>query len=540
MKTGRTACPMAARHFVLAAIGGLVALASFSNACAQTRAETLRVVTGASINTLDASMSAATRESYGISWNVYDRLATWETRKLGAGEVFDFNRMKGELAESWEVSADGRVITFRLRKDAVFHDGTPVTTEDVKWSLDRVLAQKGPAGQMATGSLTRPEQFEIVDRHTLRVTMERADRLALPNLGVVFPVIINSKLARSKAAPDDPWATKWLAENAAASGAYAVESWKPGEHIVLRRFDGWKGGPLPYFRRIIVQHVPEAATRKTLVEKGDADLATDLNPNDVMELERGGRVKVVSVPQINGFSFVAFNSRVPPYDNVKVRQALSYALPYSDMFKGAVFSRGVPLYGRKDSLPIRPEYPTPYPYETNLVKAKHLLAEAGHPNGFATTFSFNVTSASVAEPMAVLIKESLAKIGVQVEIQKLPDAQMATMVTEKKLPFFAESSFAWLPSPDYFFRIYYRGDWRWNFGSYSNAEFEKQIEEARWERDAKRYDQLVVSMVEAAFRDVPMMPLWQPAVDAVMAKEISGFTYWFHRQVDYRQLKRAR
>ena len=105
-----------------------------------------------------------------------------------------------------------------------------------------------------------------------------------------------------------------------------------------------------------------------------------------------------------------------------------------------------------------------------MQKPRSLLSDAGYPDGFDTTFSFNVGGAAVTEPMAALVKELLGKIGIKVDIQKLPDAQISTQISEKKLPFLTEQSIAWLPSTDYFFRNFFTGDQRWNYSSWNNAE----------------------------------------------------------------------
>ncbi len=180
---------------------------------------------------------------------------------------------------------------------------------------------------------------------------------------------------------------------------------------------------------------------------------------------------------------------MPPFDKVEVRQALAYALPYESMFKAALFGRGKPLFGATwgegDPQPV---FPFMQPVTLDLAKAKALLAKAGLPDGFSTTFSFNVGQAATAEPMAALIRESLEKIGVKVEIQKLPDAQMSTQVSEKKLPFFTEGIVAWLPSPDYFYRNFYTGNQRWNYSSIDDPEINELAAKARFERDPARYD----------------------------------------------------
>ncbi|MBQ8105006.1 MAG: ABC transporter substrate-binding protein, partial [Afipia sp.] len=438
---------------------------------AQSRAETLRYVTGASVNTLDPNIPGATRESFGLSMSTYDRLVSFGRKQINGKWVFDLDTITGELAESYDVSADKLKITFHLRKDAKFQDGSPVTADDVKWSLDRcVTAPILGKAQLLTGSLTSADQFKVIDPLTIEVTLPKPDKLALPNLATVYPMIINSKLAKEHATADDPWAMAWLKEHTAGSGAYIVETFKPGEQVTLKRNEAWnRGSPgkPASFKRVIVQSVPEPATRANLVERGDADIVLDLQASDVQSLEAKGKLKVVSTPQYNAITFVSMNNQIPPFDNVNVRRAIAFALPYEDMFKAALFGRGAPLYGASwpDGKPLNGTYPFQQPVKLDLDKAKEYLKAAGLPDGFSTTFSFNVGWASQAEPMAALVKESLGKIGIKVDIQKLPDAQMSTLINEKKVPFFTEGIIAWLPSTDYFYRNFYTGNQRWNYSS---------------------------------------------------------------------------
>ena len=443
------------------------------------------------------------------------------------------------------MSPDGLKITFKLKPDAKFQDGTPVTAEDVKWSLDRAVSAKSLAApQLLTGSLTSPDQFKVVDPHTFEVTLPKPDRLALPNFAVVYPIIINSKLAKSHATADDPWAQEWLKSNTAGSGAYSIETFKPGEQVVLRRNEAWSGksdDKPAGFKRLIVQTIPDPATRSNLVEKGDADLVIDLQANDAAALQSRGKLKVISTPQFNALTLISFNTRMPPFDNVEVRRAIAYALPYDDMFKAALFGRGTPLFGATwpDGKPPSAGFPIPQPVKLDLAAAKKHLEAAGMPNGFETTFSFNVGQAATAEPMASLLRESLAKIGIKVEIQKLPDAQMSTNISEKKLPFFTEGIVAWLPSNDYFYRNFYTGNQRWNYSSMENPKIIALANEARFTQDKAKYAELAKELNALHFELLPQIPVWQPNQDAVMQPSVEGYVYQFHRQVDYRDLSRG-
>ncbi len=286
--------------------------------------------------------------------------------------------------------------------------------------------------------------------------------------------------------------------------------------------------------------MPEPATRANLVERGDADIVIDLQASDAQALEAKGKLKVISTPQYNSITFISMNNKIPPFDNIDVRRAVAYALPYDDMFKAALFGRGAPLFNATwaDGKPPSGAFPIPQPVKLDLDKAKAYLKAAGMPDGFSTTFSFNVGQASTAEPMAALVKESLAKIGIKVDIQKMPDAQMSTQINEKKLPFFTEGIVAWLPSTDYFYRNFYIGDQRWNYSSIDNAELTKIAQEARFETDKAKYEEDGKKLNAIHFEQMPQIPLWQPSQDAVMQPSIEGYTYQFHRQVDYRDLSR--
>jgi hypothetical protein len=156
-------------------------------------------------------------------------------------------------------------------------------------------------GYLVSADATRTH-LEAVDDHTFRIHFIRKDKLTLPDLAVNIPVVMNSKLAKAHATDKDPWAQEWLERNEAGSGAFKVESWNPGQELILTRFDGWTQGKLPALKRVIVREIPAAGTRRSLLEKGDADVSYGLPPKDFAELAVGGKVKVVGVPVENALS----------------------------------------------------------------------------------------------------------------------------------------------------------------------------------------------------------------------------------------------
>lgn len=506
---------------------------------AQSREDSLRVLSEGAANSFDSFSPGVNRNSIQITWNIYDRLVKFAYKMRPDGVAYyDYFDIEPELAETFVISDDKKSITFHLRENATFHDGTPVTAADVKFSLDRVVSSPIGKSQFSTGSMTDPAQFVVVDDHTFRIDLPQPDRFALPNLALTYPIIVNSKLALKNATAEDPFGSKWLMTNDAGGGAYKVARAEIGQRILFERFDDWKSGDAPGFKQVLWQTVPAPENRVAALLKGDADIVQDLPPKDVQKLEQDGQVKIVSVPT-SAFQFIGMNSQMAPFDNVKVRQAVAYALPYEAMMKTALFGHGAPLFGGEPGAPTSTKFPQPLGYSTDLDKAKALLAEAGMADGFETTFSYDLAGATVAEPVALLLQENLAKIGIKVTIDKVPAGQLGSLLQDKKVPFYFEGSIAYLADADYFFRIFYNGETRWNFGSYHNPEFIELVKKTRYETDQAAYDTDVKRMIELVKEEIPIILLWHPSLDLGLAKSVEGYSYAFHRQLDLRPLYRG-
>jgi peptide/nickel transport system substrate-binding protein len=491
-------------------------------------------------NSLDIHTVGANRPSYGVSWLVYDRLMTYGKKTLPDGRVmYDIDKLEPELAESWKLAPDGNSVTFKLRKNAKFHDGTPVTAKDVKWSFDRAVTVGGfPTFQMAAGSLEKPEQFEVVDDYTFRVKFLRRDKLTMNDLAVPVPCIFNSELVKKNATEKDPWGLAWTRNNTAGGGAFKVEAFRAGQEIIYVRNDDWKSGPLPKLRRIIQREVPNAGNRRALLLKGDIDITFDLPPKDFSELSKeGGSVKVSSSPIENSMLYLGMNVTKPPFNNPKVRQAVAYALPYDRMYDNALYGRGIKLYGAASDKVKTTAWPQPTAYKTDIAKAKALMAEAGAAAGFETTLSFDLGGATVGEPMAVLIQESLAQIGIKTTINKIPGATWRAALLKKDMPLIVNRFGGWLNYPEYFFFWCYHGQNAvFNTMSYQNSKLDKTIDNARFAESKPLYDAVVKDMIQIGYDEVPRVPLFQPTMDVAMQKDVQGYQYWFHLQPDYRQL----
>ncbi len=522
----------------LGAAGAVSAPAVWSPAKAQSRQETLLIVSESGPNNLDIHGVGTNVPGYEVSWNCYDRLISHEMKTLPNGTpYYDKDKFKPELAEDMNIG--DMSVTFKLRKDAAFQDGTPVTAKDVKWSFDRAVTVGGfPTFQMGAGSLTKPEQFVAVDDHTFRVDYLKKDRLTVPDLAVIVPCIINSELVKKHATEQDPWGLEYVKLNTAGGGAYKVTTWNAGSEVVLERNENWKGGPLPKVRRVVWRMVPSAGNRRALLERGDADVSYDLPNKDFTELKAAGKLAIVSTPYSNGIHYIGMNVKNPPFDNVKLRYAVAYALPYQKIMDAVLFGLAKPMFGTPADAPTEVAWPQPHKFNTDLDKAKQLMAEAGFPNGLETTISFDLGFAGVNEPLCVLAQESLAQIGIKATINKVPGANWRTELTKKTMPLFTNVFSGWLDYPEYFFTwCYHGGNSIFNTMDYQSPEMDALIDGARIAAatgDKAAYDKDVKGFVDLAYRDMPRIPLYQPYVNVAMQKNVTGYEYWFHRRLDYR------
>ncbi|RVU35125.1 ABC transporter substrate-binding protein [Hwanghaeella grinnelliae] len=498
------------------------------------------VAMGQTINSLDIHRTGTNRPSYQVAVNVYDRLVSFGTKSTPDGGLsYDYSTIVPEVAESWTVSDDGTHMTFNLRKNGVFHDGSPITAQDVKWSFDRAVTVGGfPTVQMKAGSLEKPEQFEVIDDYTFKINLLRPSKLTLPDLAVPVPMIINSKVAMEHATTDDPWATEYLHKTPAGSGAYKVARWEPGQQLVYERNDNWTSGPVPAVKRVIVREVPSQATRRALLERGDIQMSFNMPNKDAKELSDKEGIDIFSTPVENAIYCLCPNLAFEPFKNKLVRQAVAYSVPYEDVFQTAAYGRGVKMWGGASATPSDIAWPQPFPYSTDLDKAKDLLDQTEFKGGFEVPLSISLSQTDWMEPTALLIQENLAKIGIKATIDKIPGANWRTAsLVEKRLPLALETFGGWLNYPCYYFFWAYLEGHLFNSSNYRNEEIEKLTPFAlHKEVDDPEYAPAIKRMIEIAWDEVPRIALFQPALN-VGTNGMEGYEYWFHRQLDARGFK---
>ena len=397
-----------------------------------------------------------------VMHNIYETLL----RYLPETDSFEY-----VLATGYEQSADGMSWTFDIRQDVKFHDGTDLDAEAVKFSLERTIE----IGEGAAFIWDAVDNFEVLDTYKLRMNLVYESPMDIIAASAYSAFIMSPTAVQNN--PDD-----WLSQgNVAGTGPYTVRSSIHGEEVVLERFDDyWRGWDGNHTEIALIRKVPEAASRRQLLESGEAAFILFVTPEDHAALRQ--RDDIV-VEEYNSFQnlILFYNNQKEPLNNPLVRQALSYAFPYSDvidfiMSGEAEQSRGViprGLWGHGDDI---------LQYNYDLDKARELLAEAGYPDGgFTLTATF--TSGDEAQRRSLEVFQSeLDKLGITLEMRGMPwDSQWDAARVE---PTQAQDIFVmywWIDiaSPiSWLFNLFYsEDDTLFNLSYYSNPSVDDLIDE---------------------------------------------------------------
>ena len=339
--------------------------------------------------------------------NVYDRVMTFEPEDPGT--------LTGGVAESHTVSDDGRTITLRIRGGLTFHSGNAVRPEDVEFSLERAVRRSGSPSFILTQFGWRAdnvgELVEVVDERHLRITIveQFSPGLVLHALSAGIGAVVDRELVMAHEHNGDLGAG-WLAANSAGSGPYRLRGWQANESVILDANPRYRQGA-PGMRRVVVRHVPEPGEQRLLLERGDIDIARDLTPDLVAGFAGNDEVAVDAHPR-GTLIYLAANARHPILGNRMVVQALRHAVDYhgmADTFLAGQFVVHQAFWPRG----LWAAY-SATPYSLDIARARSLLAQAGHGNGFAVRL--DTLDSPPFPAIARAVRATMAEAGIEAHV----------------------------------------------------------------------------------------------------------------------------
>lgn len=400
------------------------------------------------------------------------------------------------LAESWrQLSPD--TWEFKLRAGVKFTNGEPMDAAAVKFSIDRV---KDPAAASPTVSYIKTvKEVEVVDPLTVRVVTVGPDPL-LPTRFSRYPTeVVPPKYVTEVG-------RKAFAQKPVGTGPYKFVSWEKGTSVTLERNPDYWGGA-PEVAKVVFRAIPEASTRVNALLNGEADVVTDVAADDRRKIEASQSARVSTVERAGNIVYIGFKTDKAPLDDLRVRQALNYAVDKNSIVKYILKDAAV-----ETSSIIGPrDYgyagePAGYPYDPS--KAKALLAQAGYPDGFSIEFdtvSWYLKNTDVAQAVA----EQLKAVGVKVKINPVESAVYRERVPAgKQSPMYmlGWSSTNTLDADAAIYAILHSGE---PYSTYSNPKVDKLLEEARFAGPDTPRAKLYEEIQAAYIADAPRIFLYQ-------------------------------
>ena len=437
-----------------------------------------------------------------ISVNIYDGLL--RTTKDGFG-------IEAALATKWESSTDGLTWTFTLRDGVKFSDGTALKAADVKASLDQTAKGEKSGWKDSYKAI---KEVQAPDDKTVKIVLSQAYAPLLSTLAMFCAGIMPADMATASDAKE------FDATKTRGTGAYVLSGWKKGDPVILKQNPNyWRGNTGP--ETIQIEYVPDDNSRILKLQGGEVDVIDFVPLSQLQSLGTQPTLKAQAFT-IQQFSTLAMNVEKKPLDDVKIRQALNYAIDKDAIIKSVYFGNATFM-----NAPIPPgtywDKTLPgYPF--NLDKAKQLMAQSTMPSGFTLDYSIG-SGNTVAQAIATIAKDQWSKIGVTVNIQQLESSVLRTSFREGKLAMWPGGWTNDMNDPTQIVNYQMRGGASpfayWT--RYNNAALNDKITKADLEQDPKKREQQYAEIQKIYLDDAPMVFLLYPPATAAWQKSIEGF-----------------
>lgn len=445
----------------------------------------------------------------------YDSLFTY---KAGTTELLP------AVAKSCEISSDGMTYTLYLQEGIKFHDGTDLTAEDVKFTLDRTKALNiGIAGD-----LSNYEESIIANDYEIKIILNEPYAPFGVFMAKVF--VLNKHLTLQHE-QDGDWGRTWLKTNEAGSGPYVLSQFRPEEIAVFDKFDAyWRGWSNKHVSGVVFRFIKESITQRLLLEQGDIDLAQQPSMEDLDDLRANPDIQVVSTPTLATY-YIFMNVQKEPLTDERIRRALSYAYDYEAHIQHILKGEGYRPHGYfPEAVPFYYSDKSVYPYEYNLDKARELLAEAGYPEG---GFTLDMAYLPVLEEEVgtlEIMQDACAKLGITIRPRGMTWPTFVDMVCDFDTAPMLSTVYSYPSYPDVHaylsvnFDCQYVGQWS-NYSWYCNPAFSALTSRAASTSDPEVRRELYKWAQIILASDAPAIPISVKKFVVALRTNVHGYAH---------------
>lgn len=482
-----------------------VALLFLGAGSAWAKGDTLIVVMPSDAKTLDPHMSPES-SSNGAMRQIYESLVMFDAK----------NELVPVLAEKWEVLEDGRAYKFYLRKGVKFHNGEEMTADDVLFSFQRATAPSSPLRSLS--GYIDPAGLEKVDDNTVivRTTMPIGSAF-LASMNHPWASIVNKKAIDAGG--------KDYGMNPVGTGKFKFVSWNKGDRIVYVRNDEYWGEKAK-LQNMIIRTVVEGSSRTIELESGTVDVVQDLPSVDIKRVEANKKLQLLNLPGQRVF-YLGFDVTTPPYDNIKVRQAINMVVNRKGIVKAVYKGDGEAstapissaiLYSKTKDIPVP---------AVDIEGAKKLMAEAGHPNGFP----MEILSADRNDfiGIATILQSDLAKIGIKAEIKVYEWGAYIDVIKKQGHAPFIMNWWGGAPALDPFFFMtpvfHSASPSSTNRFYYKNPELDALLDKGAALNDGDERKEVYGKAQDIVNHDLPWISIAAPGLPRGAVKELRGVNF---------------
>ena len=458
--------------------------------------DTLIWAQGADVTSLDPHQGKET-PAVEVTCQIFDTLVVVNP---------ETNEIEPQIAESWE-QVDELTYVFKIRQGIKFHDGSDLTAEDVKFSLDRAINSAA-----VSYIVDFIDTVTVDDEYTVTVKTKAPFAPALRNLAIPFAAIVPKAVGEADEAA--------FILNPVGSGPYQFVEWKQNDHVTLKAFDDYYAGK-PATENLIMKVIPETSQRSIALETGEIDLAYDMAVNDVAKLKDSTELTVYEIPSLTCW-YISMNMNKEPFNNPLVREALSYAIDRQLIIDTINAGSGQPA----DAI-IAPGvfgYYSTGVREYDPEKAKELLAEAGYPDGFETSLWVNDNQSRIE--MCQAMQNMFQQIGVECSVEVIEFGSFISRTTAGEHDM---AYFGWTTSSADADYSYYSLEHSTQQGAAGNRSFiadpevDALIEEARTNSDeatrTELYKELAIKLDEINNN----IPVFYSSINVGASQKVEGF-----------------
>jgi peptide/nickel transport system substrate-binding protein len=435
---------------------------------------------------------------------IFGRLVQWDATMLDP---------QPDVAESWTISDDNLTYVFTLREGTKFHSGKDVTADDVVFSFQRAI-DTGDKGR-GKAELRDVESFTATGPLEFTVKLKQPSAVFMTSCGHwALPILNPDTVDEIGTAPD-------------GTGPFTFVEWIPGDHASYQKNPAyWNTEVLAGWPdEIVSQPISEALTRIANVKAGQLDLAENVPSQLVKELEQDPNVQLIRQPFTASYWCVQFNLRQPPFDNLQVRQAVAMAIDKEAIHQNVFFGTGEVGCSLIPSThwAYDPSITCP---ERDVEAAKALMAEAGYGDGLQVSFKFGGNDASVESPMGEILKQNLAEIGIDLDLQQMESGLWLQEVWLDKKFELTNAQYTREPDPDGLMQSVLRKDGGNNVMGYDNPRIEELFDQGKATLDEAERKPIYSEIIKIMLADMPLVKLQTVEVVWAGNHKVSGMQVW--------------